>query len=130
MTIVIVIMLVVLMFFVRSRKSSTRQPLPGSPESRWGNMGDYDVGDKVFDEGELFDWPYYRNVGWSWWFNKHDKCKPKSVKGTVLDCDGSLNMGPPSFVEEKPSSFSGKLFDDKMPLFAYAPPVGWIETHG
>lgn len=129
--VVLFVVLAFVIYVLRSRKVPEKQHIPGSTESLWGNVGDYDVGDKVYDEGEMFDWPYYRNVGWSWWFDKHDKSKPKScsVKGTMLDeCDGTVNMGPPSMINPSPSSFVGKLFDDCMPPFVYAPPVSWIET--
>lgn len=120
----IIILLVIGVVWLASTYRRVEEKAVPKMEAKWGSLGDPDVGHNVFDEGELFDWPYYRNVGWSWWFGKHEGNKPKMFD---LGPDGTVNAGPPTFVESTLPIFNDKLFDDKMPSFAYAPPVAWIE---
>jgi hypothetical protein len=123
------VVLLVLYFVAKAFKS--RYPMPSmSANKSWGKLGDWDTGSKVFDEGELFEWPYYRNDGWSWWFHKHDRSKARSslVSNTILDYDGSVNVGQ---VEQDKSVRAASFPDENLFFedseFTKAPPVAWIE---
>lgn len=117
----------VLWLFVRQRnKMRTSPSVPD--KTVWGKLGDEDVGDRAKDDGEMYDSPYYRTAGWTWWSKQHADYKPKT-RSDGQCFDGTVNLGPPSFVDAVPATFTEKSFADKMPQFAYAPPVAWIETH-